>query len=402
MFGYAVGIDMTRRDLQDDAKKLPRPWEVAKAFERSAPCTALVPAEHVENPSRGAIWLEVNGQRKQTGDLSQMIWDIPNQIAFLSNLFELKAGDLIFTGTPAGVGAIKKGDKMKGSRRRHRRSRGGRRLTAFAPAVQRVLPRSRFAGDVAPVRQRLRPARSDSLMISITVGARRADNGAWSRSRAGRRRKQEDRHSHFRAGAVSRHRRDDRQERADDALKYNVEASNFWAFFQAKTIRKTTLETAAEQMEVDLQLAKDPAVKELLDKRANAWKARAARYESEPDTQEGRKELMARALDSEAKSERRPGASTIISSSARPPSRSPSCSRPPISSPASFICFGAPAASESSASCLAWWAWWRRARYIFSRAQPTLVELPAQFVRSTSHPPRSPCGRGSAIANVII
>lgn len=86
------------------------------------------------------------------------------------------------------------------------------------------------------------------------------------------------------------------------ALKYNVEASNLWAFFQAKTIRKTTLETAAEQMEVDLQLAKDPAVKELLDKRANAWKARAARYESEPDTQEGRKELMARALDSEAKS----------------------------------------------------------------------------------------------------
>src|SRR5215467_6098808 len=87
-----------------------------------------------------------------------------------------------------------------------------------------------------------------------------------------------------------------------DALKFNVEASNLWAFFQAKTIRKTTMETAAEQMEVDVQLAKDPNVKELLQKRADAWKTRAARYESEPDTQEGRKELMARARALDAKS----------------------------------------------------------------------------------------------------
>ena len=114
VFGYAVGIDMTRRDLQDVAKKLARPWEVAKAFEASAPCTALVPADQVQSPSKGAIWVDVNGERRQTGDLSQMIWDIPNQIAFLSTLFELKPGDLIFTGTPAGVGAIKKGDKLKG------------------------------------------------------------------------------------------------------------------------------------------------------------------------------------------------------------------------------------------------------------------------------------------------
>ena len=113
IFGYAVGIDMTRRDLQDVAKKLARPWEVAKAFEHSGPCTALVPAQEVENPAKGAIWLEVNGQRKQTGDLSQMIWDVPHQIEFLSGLFELKAGDLIFTGTPSGVGAIKKGDTMR-------------------------------------------------------------------------------------------------------------------------------------------------------------------------------------------------------------------------------------------------------------------------------------------------
>jgi len=114
VFGYAVGIDMTRRDLQDAAKKLARPWEVAKAFEHSAPCTALVPAQHVESPSRGAIWLDVNSERRQTGDLSQMIWDVPHQIEFLSGLFELKGGDLIFTGTPAGVGAIRKGDRIKG------------------------------------------------------------------------------------------------------------------------------------------------------------------------------------------------------------------------------------------------------------------------------------------------
>jgi fumarylpyruvate hydrolase len=114
VFGYAVGIDMTRRDLQDVAKKLARPWEVAKAFEHSAPITAMVPAQHVETIAKGAIWLDINGARKQTGDLAQMIWDVPNQIAFLSTVFELKPGDLIFTGTPSGVGPVKKGDKLKG------------------------------------------------------------------------------------------------------------------------------------------------------------------------------------------------------------------------------------------------------------------------------------------------
>ena len=114
VFGYAVGLDMTRRDLQSDMKKLGRPWEIGKAFENSAPCTAIHPASMVANPSKGAIWVDVNGERRQTGDLSQMIWDIPNQIAFLSGLFELRAGDLIFTGTPAGVGAVKKGDKLHG------------------------------------------------------------------------------------------------------------------------------------------------------------------------------------------------------------------------------------------------------------------------------------------------
>jgi fumarylpyruvate hydrolase len=114
VFGYAVGIDMTRRDLQDVAKTLARPWEVAKAFEHSAPITAILPAQHLETIAKGAIWLEINGARKQSGDLSQMIWDVPHQIEFLSTLFELKAGDLIFTGTPSGVGAVKRGDRLKG------------------------------------------------------------------------------------------------------------------------------------------------------------------------------------------------------------------------------------------------------------------------------------------------
>jgi fumarylpyruvate hydrolase len=114
VWGYGIGLDMTRRDLQGEAKKLGRPWEIGKAFEYSAPATALVPADKIGHPASGAIWLDVNGTRKQTGDLNQMIWDIPGQIAFISTLFELKAGDVIMTGTPSGVGAIVKGDKLHG------------------------------------------------------------------------------------------------------------------------------------------------------------------------------------------------------------------------------------------------------------------------------------------------
>jgi fumarylpyruvate hydrolase len=114
IYGYGIGLDMTRRDLQGEAKKLQRPWETGKAFDHSAPCSPLVPATETGHVSKGAIWIDVNGERRQTGDLSQMIWDIPHQIAFLSQYFELKAGDLIFTGTPAGVGSVKKGDKLKG------------------------------------------------------------------------------------------------------------------------------------------------------------------------------------------------------------------------------------------------------------------------------------------------
>ena len=114
VFGYAVGLDMTRRDLQGEAKKLGRPWETAKAFEYSAPCSAIRPVEDVGHPAAGAIWVKVNGEIRQSGDLAQMIWKVPEMIAYLSRLFELKAGDLIFAGTPAGVGAIRKGDEIFG------------------------------------------------------------------------------------------------------------------------------------------------------------------------------------------------------------------------------------------------------------------------------------------------
>ncbi|HET7717854.1 MAG TPA: fumarylacetoacetate hydrolase family protein [Bauldia sp.] len=114
VFGYAVGLDMTRRDLQAKAKELQRPWEVAKAFEASAPCSPLVPSSKIGHPSEGAIWLDVNGGRRQTGNLNQMIWKVPEIVSHLSGLFTLKPGDLIFTGTPSGVGAVLRGDVMTG------------------------------------------------------------------------------------------------------------------------------------------------------------------------------------------------------------------------------------------------------------------------------------------------
>lgn len=114
VFGYGVGIDMTRRDLQDKAKEGRRPWEVAKAFESAAPCGPLHPVSAVGHPSSGAITLDVNGERKQTGDLNQMIWKVPEMIAYLSSLFTLRAGDLIYSGTPSGVGAVQRGDAMLG------------------------------------------------------------------------------------------------------------------------------------------------------------------------------------------------------------------------------------------------------------------------------------------------
>jgi len=113
LFGYGVGLDMTRRDIQAGLKKSARPWEAAKAFEHSAPCSELVRAADIGHPADGAVWLKVNGETRQQGDLNQMIWKTAEIIAELSKLFELAPGDLIMTGTPAGVGAVQRGDVMQ-------------------------------------------------------------------------------------------------------------------------------------------------------------------------------------------------------------------------------------------------------------------------------------------------
>jgi fumarylpyruvate hydrolase len=105
---------MTRRDLQGECKKAGRPWEIGKAFEHSAPCSEIVPASSIGHPAHGAIWLKVNGETRQEGDLDHMIWKVPEMIAYLSGLFELKPGDLIFSGTPSGVGPVSRGDALHG------------------------------------------------------------------------------------------------------------------------------------------------------------------------------------------------------------------------------------------------------------------------------------------------
>ena len=115
VWGYGVGIDLTRRDLQAWAKKGAKPWEIAKGFDHSAPIGTLLPAADVPQPLRGRIELKVNDEMRQSGDLAEMIWDLPHVIAELSKYFELFPGDLIFTGTPAGVSAVVKGDRLEGS-----------------------------------------------------------------------------------------------------------------------------------------------------------------------------------------------------------------------------------------------------------------------------------------------
>jgi fumarylpyruvate hydrolase len=115
VWGYGVGLDMTRRDLQGVAKKMGRPWEIGKAFERSAPMSPLVPAAEIGHPAEGAVTLRVNGALRQQGDLNQMIWKTQEMIAYLSAHFELAAGDLIMSGTPSGVAAVTRGDVMEGA-----------------------------------------------------------------------------------------------------------------------------------------------------------------------------------------------------------------------------------------------------------------------------------------------
>ena len=112
IYGYAVGIDFTRRDLQAQAKAAGKPWAAAKAFEHSAPVSQIVPAQAIGHPVNGNIWLKINGETKQQGDLNQMIWKTSEIIAELSKLFTLAAGDIIMTGTPSGVGPVLRGDTV--------------------------------------------------------------------------------------------------------------------------------------------------------------------------------------------------------------------------------------------------------------------------------------------------
>lgn len=114
VFGYGVGLDMTRRDLQGQAKKMGRPWDVGKSFDHSAPMSAIHPVSKIGHPAEGAVTLKLNGKLKQNGDLNQLIWKGEEVISYLSGLFTLQPGDIIMTGTPAGVGAVVPGDVMEG------------------------------------------------------------------------------------------------------------------------------------------------------------------------------------------------------------------------------------------------------------------------------------------------
>jgi len=112
VWGYAVGLDMTRRDLQQVGKDKGRPWTFGKDFDQSAPVGPITPASKIGHPTKGKLWLKVNGEFRQNSDIDQMIWSVPEQIAFLTQYYTLEAGDLIMTGTPAGVGAAKQGDQL--------------------------------------------------------------------------------------------------------------------------------------------------------------------------------------------------------------------------------------------------------------------------------------------------
>jgi len=114
VFGYAVGIDLTRRDLQRAAKEKARPWETAKGFDQSAPISAIHRAADIGHPAEGRIWLAVNGEIRQDAGLNELIWNVSESVAELSTLFELAPGDLLYTGTPAGVGPLVRGDEVTG------------------------------------------------------------------------------------------------------------------------------------------------------------------------------------------------------------------------------------------------------------------------------------------------
>ena len=113
VYGYGVGVDLTRRDLQTAARKKEQPWEIGKSFDQSAPCSALRPAAEIGHPAKARIWLSVNGTVRQDGDLAQMIWNTAEIISKLSQQVTLGAGDVIMTGTPAGVAALNPGDRIE-------------------------------------------------------------------------------------------------------------------------------------------------------------------------------------------------------------------------------------------------------------------------------------------------
>lgn len=115
VFGFAVGIDLTRRDLQKEAKDRGRPWDTSKGFDQSAPISAIHPVQQTGWPQHAAIWLKVNGELRQQGNIQAMIWSISEIIAELSTLYHLLPGDLIFTGTPSGVGPVQRGDLLQGA-----------------------------------------------------------------------------------------------------------------------------------------------------------------------------------------------------------------------------------------------------------------------------------------------
>jgi fumarylpyruvate hydrolase len=114
VWGYAAGLDMTRRDLQAQAKEARRPWDMAKGFDQSAPIGPIRAAAEIGHPAQGAVCLRVNGELRQEGDLAQQIWTVPETIAYLSTLVTLRAGDLLMTGTPKGVGRVEPGDRLEG------------------------------------------------------------------------------------------------------------------------------------------------------------------------------------------------------------------------------------------------------------------------------------------------
>lgn len=144
IWGYAAGLDLTRRDLQQQAKQAGGPWEPAKAFDHSAPCTPLVPAAACGHPRHGAVWLTVNGIERQRADLSGLLWPVPELVAMLSRSVTLLPGDLIFTGTPAGVGPLRPGDVIAG---------GVAGIGQFSMTV--ASPPGRATTDIQPPRQEL-------------------------------------------------------------------------------------------------------------------------------------------------------------------------------------------------------------------------------------------------------